>query len=239
MTTCVRALARLLDGAYGRRGWWPTTPAGAIEPVYDPRNPYRRKTDGEVVEIAVGAVLTQNTAWTNVRRALAGLRAARLLSVAALRRAPTRAVERAIRPSGYFRAKTQKLRALAEFLAANPPRALRRRDTATLRAQFLGVHGIGPETADSILCYAIDRPVVVADAYTRRIFGRLGVQPANTGYEGTRALAEAALPRRASACNEFHARIVDLAKAHCRTVPVCGGCPARRLCRRIGVDDLN
>lgn len=231
----MRALAGHLARAYGRRGWWPTTPPRGREPVYDPANPYRRKTDREVVEIAVGAVLTQNTAWTNVRRALAGLSAAGLATIPALLAAAPRAVQRAIRPSGYFRAKARKLRALAEFLSAHPPRALRHGDTATVRAQLLGVHGIGPETADSILCYALDRPVVVADAYTRRVFGRLGVQPPTTGYEATRALAEAALPPRAPARNEFHARIVDLAKAHCRTIPICAGCPAGPLCARVGV----
>ncbi len=232
----VREVARRLARAYGRRGWWPTTPPGGREPVYDPRNPYRRKSDGEVLEIAVGAVLTQNTAWPNVIRALAGLRVARLSSVGALLRAPPGRIASAIRPSGYFREKTRKLRHLARFLAATPPRAMRRLATPGLRERLLSVHGIGPETADSILCYALDRPAVVADAYTQRVFGRLGIVRRAAGYEETRAAAEAALPRAASARNEFHARVVDLAKRHCRKRdPLCGMCPLGGLCPRIGL----
>ncbi|MCI0339987.1 MAG: hypothetical protein L0216_02355 [Planctomycetales bacterium] len=232
----LRQVARRLARAYGRRGWWPTTPPGRREPVYDPRNPYRRKSDREVVEVAVGAVLTQNTAWTNALRAFVGMRRARLFSLRALRSAPLGRIARAIRPSGYFRAKARKLRHLARFLAETPPRALRRIPTPGLRERLLAVHGIGPETADSILCFALDRPVVVADAYTRRIFARLGIVRAGTGYEETRGVAEAALPRAAAARNEFHARIVDLAKRHCRKrEPLCGTCPLRELCPRVGV----
>lgn len=228
-------VAGRLARAYGARGWWPTTPAGGRAPAYDPRNPYRRKTDREVVEIAVGAVLTQNTAWTNAKRALLGLREAGLLGVAALRIAPLPRIARAIRSSGYFRAKARKLRALSRFLAAHPPKRLRCEDTETLRPRLLAVHGIGPETADSILCYALDRPTFVADAYGRRILGRLGLQPPDAGYEATRARVEWALPRDAAALNELHARLVDLAKRHCQPTPRCEGCPLRARCPRIGV----
>ena len=226
----IRALARRLEAAYGRRGWWPTTPRGGTEPVYRSGNPYRRKTDREILEICVGAVLTQNTAWSNVRRALTGLLDARLLSIDALRAAPVGRIERAIRPSGYFRAKARKLRALARFLTGHPPSRLRRRSTPELRAALLGVHGVGPETADDICCYAFDRAVIVADAYTRRILSRIGALATGAGYEPTRAAVEAALPADAASCNEFHARVVELAKQHCRTTPVCRGCPARAIC---------
>ena len=147
-------------------------------------------------EVIVGAYLTQNTAWTNVEKALANLRAARLLSVSGIRRASLRQLERRIRPAGYFRQKAKRLKMFVAFLDQQYDGSLQRlfaRPTQELRDELLNLHGIGPETADSILLYAGSHPVFVVDAYTRRILGRHGILPENAGYDEIRELFEQAL----------------------------------------------
>ncbi len=145
----------------------------------------------------VGAYLTQNTAWTNVERALANLRAARLLNVRAIRRASLAELERLIRPAGYFRQKAKRLKLFVAFLDDRYEGSLAKlfaRPTEELREELLSLHGVGPETADSILLYAGNHPVFVVDAYTRRILARHGILPERTAYEEIRELFERALP---------------------------------------------
>lgn len=147
-------------------------------------------------EVIVGAYLTQNTAWTNVEKALTNLRAARLLSMAGLRRASLPEIERAIRPAGYFRQKAKHLKLFVGFLDQRYGGSLTKmfgRPTEALREELLNLRGIGPETADSILLYAGNHPVFVVDAYTRRILARHGILPEKGPYEEIRNLFEQAL----------------------------------------------
>ena len=184
-------------------------------------------------EVIVGAILTQSTSWGNVERAIANLRSARMLTPPALRKARLSKLAALIRPSGYFRQKAKKLKAFVHFLQFAYGGSLDRMfqtPTPELREQLLSVHGIGPETADSIMLYAGNHPVFVVDAYTHRIFGRHGITGVKPDHEAVRARFEAALPRHPQLLNEFHALIVNTGKNWCRkSVPRCQECPMRSL----------
>jgi len=199
---------------FGPQHWWP-------------------QNDG-AFEIIVGAILTQNTAWANVELALANLRRAQLLTPAALKRVTTLRLARLIRPSGYFNLKAKKLKAFTQFLfdAHRGKLAhLFKQDTATLRQELLAVYGIGPETADSIILYAARQPIFVIDAYTRRIFARLGLARADATYDELQALFMAHLQHDERLFNEYHALIVALGKNICKkTQPRCAGCPLLKDC---------
>ncbi len=177
----------------------------------------------------VGAILTQNTSWGNVERAIANLRSAQMLTPSAISAARPSRLAILLRPSGYFRQKTKKLKAFVRFLQREYRGSLNRMfgtPTAQLREKLLSVHGIGPETADSILLYAGNHPVFVVDAYTLRIFGRHGITGGEPRYESVRALFEAALPRDPQLFNEFHALVVNTGKTWCRkSEPRCAECP--------------
>lgn len=231
-----RAVYRRLLAAYGPQGWWPVTPAGAAAPVYEPGR-RRPPTERERVEVCVGAILTQNTNWGNVVRALAGLSrlAAPRLSWRALAGLPLPKLQKAIRPSGYFRQKAARLRGFArEALARGGDTGawLSAGSVAERRDELLGFMGVGPETADSILLYAGRRQSFVVDAYTRRIGTRLGWWRKEPSYDAARDWLTQRLPEDRQLYAEFHALIVRHAKEHCRAVPSCRGCPLRRSCAR-------
>jgi endonuclease-3 related protein len=201
-----------MAGALGPMHWWPA------------ETPF---------EVIVGAILTQSTAWGNVERAIANLRAARLLTPAAMARVQTSRLATLVRPSGYFRQKAKKLKAFVRFLQTRYGGSLKRMfqtPTEKLREELLSVHGIGRETADSILLYAGNHPVFVVDAYTHRILGRHGITDGKPDYERVRALFETSIPREPRLFNEFHALIVNTGKNWCRKrAPCCEGCPLRPL----------
>ncbi len=208
----ILGLYRALLGALGPSRWWP----------------------GETpFEVAVGAILTQNTNWKNVEKAIANLKAAGALTAQGLRALPLAQVEELIRPAGYFRVKTRRLADFLEFLereAGLDMEALARQNLEQLRPKLLAVRGIGPETADSILLYALGKPTFVVDAYTVRMFSRHGLIPEDTHYHEVQDIIQAALPCAVSDYNEFHALIVRGAKEWCRkTGPLCAVCPARAL----------
>jgi endonuclease III related protein len=172
----IRSYYRALFQAWGRQNWWPA------------RSRF---------EVVVGAYLTQNTAWTNVEKALANLRAAKMLSAKGIRRVPLTGLERLLRPSGYFRQKAQRLKTFVEFLERHYGGSLTRlfaRPTEELREELLKLNGVGPETADSILLYAGNHPVFVVDTYTRRILARHAILPEDAAYEDVRKIFEKALP---------------------------------------------
>jgi endonuclease-3 related protein len=203
----LRAYHDRMAAHHGHTGWWPGD------------SPF---------EIAVGAILTQNTAWTNVEKALANLKRARLLAPRALVAAPLDQVEQAVRPSGYFRQKALRLRIFSAHLLerhGGSMARMARRPLAELRPELLALHGIGPETADDILLYACEKPVFVVDAYTRRIFSRHGLVPPDIGYEPLRAFFEQHLPHEVPLFKEYHGLLVWTAKDFCRTRPDCAGCP--------------
>lgn len=182
-------------------------------------------------EVMVGAVLTQNTAWKNVERAIANLKAAGMLTAEAIAGASPAELATLIRPSGCFNVKAARLQAFCRWYLQHGGLArLRRWPTGRLRAALLDVHGIGPETADDILLYAFDRPVFVIDAYTRRIFARLGLVAAEAPYERLREAFERALGPEPRLFNEYHALIVAHGKDVCRPQPRCGLCCLRARC---------
>lgn len=198
---------RKLYAAFGPQHWWPAS------------SPF---------EVMVGAILTQNAAWPNVERAIANLKRARKLSPGAILALTGRELQRLIKPSGFFRVKAKRLRSFVDYFVTRYQGSIarmRREPLERLRSELLQVHGIGPETADSILLYALNKPVFVIDAYTRRILERHGLTTRKTGYEDIRAMFESSLPHRVGLFNEYHALFVRLAKTHCRPRPRCDGCP--------------
>ncbi len=203
---------RLLE-RFGPQHWWP-----ADEPF----------------EVIVGAILTQSAAWGNVEKAIKNLRGREALSPQALRKLPKDKLAELVYPCGYYNAKALKLKALADWLGNHYDDDLKRLfalDAADLRQQLLSVHGIGPETADSIILYAACKPVFVIDAYTRRIFSRLGLAPKKDSYTAYQALFEDTLPSDTQMFNEYHALLVCLGKNVCRRQPLCGECPLNDICQ--------
>jgi len=201
-----------LFNSYGPQGWWPGE--GALE-------------------IIVGAILTQNTVWANVEKAIANLKEAGLLDSAdALEKIPAGSLGRLIKPSGYYNVKAKRLKNFTSFLKSRyggKLERLSRRKPAVLRKELLSVSGIGPETADSILLYAFGKTVFVVDAYTKRIFSRHGLFGEEASYEEVRKIFEEGIPADDRVFNEFHALIVRLGKERCRKQPRCEGCPLRGL----------
>ena len=184
-------------------------------------------------EVMVGAVLTQATAWGNVEKAIARLKEADALSPGGLRRLPVDELAQLVYPSGYYNAKARKLKALVEYLEeafGDDLDAMGRSDTPALREELLGIHGIGDETADDILLYALGKPVFVVDAYTRRLFHRLGLAPERGPYSEYGALFNDNLPCDAAMFGEYHALIVRLGVEHCRKTPACAGCCLLEVC---------
>ncbi len=204
-----RVYSQLLS-YYGPQDWWPAD------------TPF---------EVMVGAILTQNTAWTNVEKALASLIRENLLEPGVIIAAPQPQLAACLRPSGYFNIKAKRLQSFCHwYLRSGGFEALQSRGTETLRRDLLTVNGIGPETADDILLYAFERPVFVIDAYTRRIFSRLGMIAGDEDYEALRAWFEQALGADVALFNEYHALIVAHAKEACRPRPLCERCCVSRGC---------
>jgi endonuclease III related protein len=212
----------------------PRSPVPSLLAVYEAlrskQGPQHWWPGSSRLEIIVGAILTQNTAWRNVEQALHGLSQQRLLSIPALRTVPLRELEPCVRPSGYFRQKARKLKAFVSYLDERHAGSLARMSqtpTAPLRSGLLGVWGIGPETADSILLYAFDRPVFVVDSYTKRVLVRHGWIDPNSTYADIQAFFEDRLDPATDLYNDFHAQFVMLGKDFCRTKPRCESCPLR------------
>ncbi|WP_320169907.1 endonuclease III domain-containing protein [Maridesulfovibrio sp.] len=183
-------------------------------------------------EIAVGAILVQNTNWANVEKAIKNLKAANGLTPAGLRKFSPDELQELIKPSGFFRMKAQRLDNFLAFLENNSAECitdLTDRDTSSLRQDLLSVNGIGPETADSILLYALNKPVFVVDAYTRRIFNRHMLIPEDIAYEELQDFFMDVLEEDVDLYNEYHALLVVTAKRWCKkSNPDCDNCPLRR-----------
>jgi endonuclease-3 related protein len=211
-----KELMGLYDGmlaAYGEQDWWPADSA---------------------FEVAVGAVLTQNTNWSNVECAIANLKSAGVLDQQALLSLPHEQLAELIRPSGYYNIKAQRLRALLEYLERTGGlERLAQGGIAAARQGLLSVNGVGPETADDILLYALDQPVFVIDTYTRRLLTRNGLAEGAEGYEELRRGFEAVLPADADLFKEYHALIVQHAKAACRKQPACQECCLKDSCAQL------
>lgn len=180
-------------------------------------------------EVILGALLTQNTSWANVEKAIRNLRRARLLSAKRLAEVPAPRLAGLLRPAGYFRQKTRYVRHFLRHLNGRNGGSLTRLlrgSTQELRAELLSLTGVGPETADSILLYAGQRPVFVIDAYTRRVLSRHGLAAENASYDELQSLFHRHLPRNAQLFNEYHAQLVAVGKTYCHKArPNCAACP--------------
>ncbi len=205
----LRAIYRRLSKHYGPTGWWPGDTA---------------------FEVAVGAILTQNTAWTNVEKAIANLKRERLLSPKRIAGATDEVLHDALTPSGYFRVKSERLRSFCHYLIEHHGASMKRMvrvPLEQLREELLGVHGIGPETADDILLYACAKPVFVVDAYTRRFLHRHGHVDETIGYAELQDLFHRRMAADVDLYKEYHGLIVYLGKDFCRSKPRCDECPLR------------
>lgn len=186
----------------------------------------------------VGAILVQRTTWANTRRAIENLKSAGKLSPQAIRDSHEEELQKLVRPSGFFRSKARKLRALCEFLGeryGDNLETMSDRSDIELREELLSIYGVGDETADDIMLYAFGRPVFVVDAYTRRIFGRLGLVDPNLKYSDIQSVFQDSVPRDAALYNEYHALIVMHGKDVCKTRPACSMCPLDTACPKVGV----
>ncbi len=204
------AVYKKLYTTFGPQSWWP----------------------GETpLEVIIGAVLVQNTSWRNVSGVIEALKKEHLLSIEKLESLPTEELEARLRPVGYFRIKAKRLRHVLEYLREScngDLETLFRRPVEALRNELLAVHGIGPETADSILLYAGNLPVFVVDAYTCRIALRHGWIAPNDDYHAVQKRFLATLPEDRQLYNEFHALMVRLGKDYCkRSKPRCDACPLK------------
>ena len=208
------AIYKRLFSAYGEQHWWPG------------RDPF---------EIIVGAILTQQVAWKNVERAIDALKSAGLMDQGALLRAPLDDVAALIRPTIYYNQKAKKLRSFLEFLTERHHGDLSELfalPVSAMRQELLGVHGIGEETADSIILYAAEKPSFVIDAYTRRTMQRLGVIKGKESYDELRAMFMENIPRDVQLYNEYHALFVRHGKERCRSrAPLCLDCALRDMCK--------
>ena len=178
-------------------------------------------------EIAIGAILTQNTAWTNVEKAIDNLVKLNLMDPNIILDIAQGELAEAIRPSGYYNQKAKKIKILTRFLLDG---GFFEDDNIPDRADLLGLWGIGDETADSILLYAFKVPVFVIDAYTKRIFERIGILNDSESYKKFTRVFTNSLEEDSVTYQEYHALIVKHAKEHCRKKPLCDGCVLRRLC---------
>ena len=200
---------------YGRQEWWPAD------------SPF---------EMMIGAILTQNTAWTNVERAIKNLKTVDCLDADRILRLDLGDLAEYLRPSGYFNIKAKRVRNFCQwYLDQGGFEVLSRLDDTSLRQALLSVNGIGPETADDILLYAFERPVFVVDAYTKRLFSRLGFMDKDLIYSHVQALFHQELTQDVGLFNEYHALIVVHCKDVCKKRPVCDACCLKAVCPSSGI----
>lgn len=214
MQTKLFSVYQILRERYGDLHWWPA------------KTPY---------EVMVGAILTQNTAWTNVDKALDNLRPDRL-HAEIIARMPREELIDSIRPAGFFNQKSTYLKALTAWFAQYDydAEAVRRHPLKQLRAELLATKGVGQETADDILLYAFNKPTFIVDAYTNRLLHRIPIEAGKNNTE-IKTFCESQLPRSVELYNSFHALIVTNAKEHCRKRPLCNNCPLFDQCSKMGI----
>ena len=207
----LKEIYQLLYSYFGPQHWWP----------------------GQTrFEIIIGAILAQNTNWANVEKAIMNLKTADCLSVEKLNRLDLAEIAKLIKPAGYYNIKAKRLKNFLDWLFdkfSGRLENLENLNTSGLREELLSIKGIGPETADSILLYAFDRPVFVIDAYTARVAARHHLVDCDFEYYQLQNLFESNLPGDVKMFNEYHALLVRLAKKFCKTRPICAGCPLEKL----------
>ncbi len=207
MTEKLALIYKKLYAFFGPQLWWP----------------------GETpFEIAVGAILTQNTNWGNVEKAIGNLKKEDILSPFALYDMPHDHLAALIRPAGYFNIKTKRLKNFIAFLIGEyngSMAGMKKEDLISVRKKLLAVNGVGPETADSIMLYALEKPVFVIDTYTKRALSRHNILQHNASYDVFQNMFYSVFGEDVGLFNEYHALFVRLAKENCRTKPICRGCP--------------
>lgn len=202
---------RILRNHFGFLNWWP----------------------GETkLEICIGAILTQSTAWKNVEKAIDNLKKEGLLDVLALHRVEEKTLAQLIRSALYYNQKAKKIKIFIEYFLEQYNGSFEKmaqKEAGALREELLSLWGIGPETADSIILYALEKPVFVIDAYTRRVLLRHGYENADkVSYDELQEYFEKNLPKDVELYKDFHAQFVELGKNYCRKKPLCSGCPLNR-----------
>lgn len=217
---------RLLFNRYKPQGWWPVIKDGRA--VYGLEAP---KNDKEIYEIILGTILTQNTSWKNVVKALANLEKSKNLSIEKINKMNIKKLEELIKPSGFYRQKAQRIKEISSFILSFG--SVKNFVKKMTREELLKQKGIGPETADSMLLYACKKPEFVVDAYTKRIFSRIGIVENGASYDEIKELFEANCPKDVEIFNEYHALIVEHAKQFCQKKPMCQECPLSKLCKKM------
>jgi endonuclease-3 related protein len=224
---------RTLMKAYGPQGWWPIlshkgtnpTKAGSIQGYHVGDYSFPKDRDQQF-EICLGAILTQNTSWPSVETALTNLKRSKALKLKEFKKLSDGKLRELIKPAGYYNQKSQYLRNFTEFFTSLKPGHIPR------RSDVLAVKGVGEETADSILLFAFMQPEFIIDAYTRRIFSRIGLISKDATYHEIKEFFQQGVEPDIQTYQEFHALIVEHAKRHCRTRPECQGCPISRVCAK-------
>ena len=216
---------------YGYQGWWPVTPLGSCRGKLEPIYGLKAKTNKQKLEIIFGAILTQNTSWKNVEKAIINLNKKNLIDINKILKIEHEELAAIIKSAGYFNQKAKKLKNISKFLKKYPISKLEKMDLDKTRQLLLNVNGIGPETADSILLYALNKPIFVVDAYTKRIFINLGLVKSKDSYEDIQKLFMDHLPNNTKIFNEYHALLVEHAKKACNKKPKCDLCSLKKICK--------
>jgi len=212
----IKRLYKKLLSFFGKQEWWPVTDKNKLIPEYKKRKRLNKK---QKFEISIGAILTQNTSWKNVEKAIIQLNKKNLMDAEKIKKISKKKLAKIIKSSGYYNQKAERLKIFAEFFIKNKnPK----------REELLKLKGIGKETADSILLYAFNKPYFVIDAYTKRIMQRLGFKFKD--YDELQKIFEENLKKNVKIYKEYHALLVELAKNYCKKKPLCKECPIKKEC---------
>ncbi len=219
---------------FGPQGWWPTISKKNGECEYHKNNYNIPQTEQQKLQVILGAILTQNTSWKNVEKSLINLHKNKLIDINKISNFPQEKLAEIIRSSGYHNQKSERLKIFCNHIIKyhNNVNNFLSQDLDKLRAELLSIKGIGPETADSIILYAGQKPVFVVDSYSKRIFSRLGFCKSNVSYEELQDLFHKNLRKDVQLFNEFHALLVEHAKVFCRKKPLCNDCPLSKICEK-------
>ena len=221
----IEDIYKILLENFGYQGWWPLLNYKTNKIEYHLKDFSYPKTEEEKFEICIGAILTQNTSWLNVEKAIKNLKQNNALDVNSIERLKEKELALLIKSSGYHNQKSKKLKAFVKFY--------NNKNKKITRESLLNIWGIGPETADSILLYAYKKPFFVIDAYTKRIFSRIGLCNKNISYSELQELIQKSIKKDYRIYNEYHALLVKLGKDICKTKPLCRMCPLNKMCNKI------
>lgn len=224
----IKLIYNELYSAFGPQGWWPLTIKGYESKHYVGRP----KKDKQRFEIIIGAILTQNTNWKNVEKALYNLSKNGLIDIKKIGKVSQKRLGGLIKPAGYYNQKAERLKIIANYILDKYKGDINKffkKNIWDLRAELLAIKGIGPETADSITLYSAEKPIFVIDGYTKRIFERLGFKAKD--YDGWQNLFMDNLKHDLDLFKEYHALLVELGKRNCKTKPDCNGCIVSSICK--------